>query len=351
MIVLSLKRFGITTGAAAAAAAKAATCSLLDGAKPMAVVVPTPIGLRLEIPIERYLARDQESCASVRKVAGDNPDVLDGAEVMACCSKFEGSGVHVEGGHGVGRVVRQGLRGKVGETAISPTAKQMIEQSVKEALAGRDQGVRVVVEVPDGPSLAANTMNPAVGIEGGVSILGTTGVEVPVSDEDYLDHIRVELCSLRFSSELAVLAPGNTSARVGRAIYGDVVVKVGDRIGESVSEAIARGFKRIVVVSMPGKLVKLASGIMNTHNRFGDARVETITHASVLAGVEGETLLRVASSKTVGEALTFLGEKKEVVMRIVAERALARLRELGSASLGVVACDEEGAVLAKVGDA
>jgi len=348
LILLSLKRYGITTGAAAAAAAKAATYDLLYDLRSSTVTIPTPIGLRLEIEVAAYSQRADERCATVNKVAGDNPDVLDGVEIRSCCARIQGNDVVVVGGEGVGKVTRPGLKTSVGESAISPIARDMIVQSVREVL--KDGGIRVTVEVPKGSILAKDTMNPDVGVEGGVSILGTTGIEVPVSDEDYMDHLRTELCVIKLSGDMLVVAPGNTSAEVGRRLYGDVVVKVGDRVGDTIIEALRKGFKRIVLVSLPGKLVKVAAGLMNTHSRYGDCRVETITHASVLAGVDEELLTKIASSKTVGEALSLLGQRKEEVMSIVAQRALFRLMSLGRASFGVVACDESGRVIARAGE-
>ncbi len=128
------------------------------------------------------------------------------------------------------------------------------------------------------------------------------------------------------------------------------MVKVGDLVGASVREAIGLGFRKVVVASLPGKAVKLAAGLLNTHSSVGDARIETITWAAVMAGINGETLRRIASSKTVGEALHYLGNAAGKVMGIIAERALTRLRKLGNASLEIVIFSDNGEVLARVGD-
>ncbi|MEM0373707.1 MAG: cobalt-precorrin-5B (C(1))-methyltransferase CbiD, partial [Sulfolobales archaeon] len=276
MILETLKRFGITTGAAAAAASKAAVLALL-GKPQLTVTIPTPIGLRLEIPIENVFKKEDMFCATVKKFSGDNPDILNGIEIVSCVSLIDEQRIIIEGGKGVGIVKRQGMKVPVGNKAINPIPSRMIEEAIREVI--RDKGVRVLIEVPNGENIAISTMNPEVGIEGGISILGTTGIEMPVSDEDYLEHIKCELNVIRSSSETIVISPGNTGASYSKAIYGNIVVKVGDRIGDTILQAIRAGFKRIILAGLPAKLIKVSIGILNTHNKYGDGRIETLTHA------------------------------------------------------------------------
>ncbi|MCG2909528.1 cobalt-precorrin-5B (C(1))-methyltransferase CbiD [Sulfolobaceae archaeon RB850M] len=345
-LITTLKRFGITTGAAASAAAKASVIFLKKDETPKSVTIPTPIGLRLEIPVENYEKKDDKACAEVRKFSGDNPDILDGVVINACSKCIDSDDVIVKGGEGIGVITRPGLKGEVGSKAISPTALEMIKEAVKEVV---DKGVEVEISVPNGEVLAKNTMNPVVGVVNGISILGTTGIEYPVSDEDYLDHIRTEMCVIKQSSPLIVLAPGNTSFEIAKKMYGDAVVKIGDRVGDSVRLASELGFSHIIVVSLPGKLVKVSAGILNTHNKYGDARIETLTHACVLAGIQ--KLDKIANSLTVSEALTYLtDEEKERVFKIICDKALKRLKALSKAKIGVIAIDEKGKVLAYSGE-
>ncbi len=249
----------------------------------------------------------------------------------------------------MGKVVRPGLSiPPMGEPAISPpTAKLMIESAVREVV---NAGVEVMIEVPNGEELAKATMNEDVGIVGGISILGTTGIEWPVSNETFIQHIKAQLTALRGGKyDGVVIASGNRAVSYAKAIYRMPVVKVGDLIGTSVKEAIGLGFHRVVIAMLPGKAVKLAAGLMNTHSSIGDARIETITWAAVMAGINGELLRRIAASKTVGEAVHYLGDAAGRVMRVIAERALGRLRRLGNASLEVVIFSEDGGeVLARV---
>jgi len=172
--MLTLKRFGITTGAAAAAAAKAAALAA-RGVAVDRVTIPTPIGLRLEVAVERVYREGEVWCAEVKKFSGDNPDVLDGAVIRACF-KEGGTGVVVKGGRGVGVGKRPGLPVPPGEHAINPVPRWMITEAVREA--GYASG-EVVVEVPDGEALAELTMNRDVGIEGGFLYLELRGLSFP----------------------------------------------------------------------------------------------------------------------------------------------------------------------------
>jgi len=351
MSVLStLKRFGITTGATAAASAKASVIFLVKNEKPKSVTIPTPIGLRLEIFVDSYEKREDEYCATVTKFSGDNPDVLDGIKVVSCSKRCE-SGIVIEGGRGIGAVTKPGLKLEIGSKAISPIARQMIIDAVKEVV---DGGVKIRVEVPEGERIAEKTMNKDVGVIGGISILGTTGIEYPVSDDDYLEHIKAEMCVIRtLGYQRVVLAPGNTSFELARRIFGDAVVKIGDRVGDSVKLAFEQGFSQVIIASLPGKITKVAAGLLNTHSKYGDARIETLTHASVLAKLPYYKLEKIADSLTVSEALTYLNEEeKKRVFSIIAERVIERLKRLAGEGkrVGVIIISDQGEILAKEGD-
>lgn len=340
--MLTLKRFGITTGAAAAAAAKAAALAA-RGVAVDRVTIPTPIGLRLEVAVERVYREGEVWCAEVKKFSGDNPDVLDGVVIRACF-KEGGTGVVVKGGRGVGVVKRPGLPVPPGEHAINPVPRWMITEAVREA--GYASG-EVVVEVPDGEALAELTMNRDVGIEGGISILGTTGIEFPTSDEDYIRHVEAELKYVRANSDLVVVASGNRAAEFSRMRFGDVVVKVGDLIGDAVKMAAGLGFAEIWVAGLPGKMVKVAAGAMNTHSRFCDARVETVVYAAVAAGVPAEVVKKAADSASVAEALIKLGPYRRDVLGVVARRARQRLEGYAGREVRVVIYMDSGEVAAE----
>jgi len=347
----TLKRFGITTGGAAAAASKAAVL-LMKGIETNRVVIPTPIGLRIEVPIDHEEAKGGgEFCASVKKFSGDNPDVLDGLEIISCVMPSEA--FSIEGGVGIGTVTKPGLRVEVGEKAINPVSRSMIQEAVREV--DPTLKVKVRIDVPKGEALAEDTMNQVVGVKGGISILGTTGVEYPVSDEDYMEHIKCELEAVRMSSESISLALGNTAVNFAK---GDApsypVVKIGDRVGDSLELASELGFTSIGIYGMPAKLMKVASGLMNTHNKFGDARVETMVFLSVLAGIQGEVLKKIASSTSVEEGFHYMGSLKYEVSNLLAKRVLFRIKNLKKVKanrphLKVVVIGYDGEKLAEVG--
>ncbi|ARM74776.1 cobalt-precorrin-5B (C(1))-methyltransferase CbiD [Acidianus manzaensis] len=344
-VIETLKRFGITTGATAAAGAKAATIMLLQNRKVDRVVIPTPIGLRIEIPIDDVNKIEEENkeeaCAKVTKFSGDNPDVLNNLEIISCVQRSQ-SDIQVFGDNGVGRITRPGLRETNGY-AISPTATEMIINAVKEVT---EKGIIVRVKVPNGEEISKHTMNPLIGIQGGISILGTTGIEMPVSDEDFIAHIVAELCYLKNKTDQVALAFGNTSFEIAKKL-GYETVKIGDRVGDSINSAIKEGFQKIVLVGLPGKMTKVAAGIFNTHHSYGDARIETITFASVLAGISREKLEKISRSKTVSEALSYLSfEEKKEVMKIIANRILERLNVNWKANFTVLIFDEKGEELA-----
>ncbi len=347
-LIDTLKRFGITTGGAASAASKAAVL-FSKGIEVDRVVIPTPIGLRIEIPISRLERKGEEFCASVQKFSGDNPDILNGIEVVSCVSPSES--FSIEGGEGIGIATKPGLRVGLGEKAINPMSRLMIEQAVKEV--EPDMKVKVKITVPKGEELAEDTMNQVVGIKGGISILGTTGIEYPVSDEDYIDHIKCELGSVRMSHDSVSLALGNTAVGFAKK-EGRPVVKIGDRVGDSLELAAEMGFRSISLYGMPAKLMKVASGIMNTHNKFGDARVETMVFLSVLAGINGEILKKIALSTSVEEGFHYMGELKYKVSELLANRVILRIKSLkkiknSKPNLKVVVIGYEGEKLAEVG--
>ncbi|WP_338603734.1 cobalt-precorrin-5B (C(1))-methyltransferase CbiD [Sulfolobus tengchongensis] len=348
MIINSLKRFGITTGAAAAAASKAAVIGLLNNERPKTVVIPTPIGLRLEIPVEKVEIHETVSCSEVRKFSGDNPDILDGLVIRSCVKLRDDNEIIIIGGKGVGKVTRSGLKGTIGDTAISPTVRDMIVNAIREI---SDKGFQVVIEVPNGEIIAEKTLNKLVGIVDGISILGTTGIETPVSDEDYLEHIKCELNVIRQNYDYVVISPGNLASNFASRLFdSNSIIKVGDRIGESIKLASVF-FKRIVLAGLPAKLLKVYAGIFNTHYTQGDARIESLTHASVIAGLPYEILVKIANSLSVEEAFTYMTkEQRKKVMSIVGEKIQSRIKNLQQdINFCVIIFDYDGEILSRVG--
>lgn len=270
-------RTGITTGACAAAAAKAAATVLLGGQPPQQVEVSLPGGQSLTVPILwAKLADDkQNATASVRKDAGDDPDVTNGLEVVVAVSFASGAETVFLGGQGVGTVTKPGLQIPPGQPAINPGPRRMIARAIADVTA---RPMCVEVAIPGGAEVAAKTYNPRLGIVGGLSVLGTTGIVRPYCKKALLDSLKCELdvaaaCGVR----ALVLTPGNIGAKAVRrrfTLADEQVVEVGNEWG-FVADALAKGyaFEAILIAGHPGKLAKLAGGDWDTHSSRSESAV------------------------------------------------------------------------------
>ena len=304
-------RCGYTTGACAAAAAGAAARMLLGGEAPATWPLATPGGVALELDIlEAERGSDFARCA-VRKDGGDDPDITDGVLVFATVRKAE-AGIAIDGGEGVGRVTRAGLDQPVGAAAINSVPRRMIREQVEAARerAGYSGGLSVVISIPGGEALARRTFNPRLGVEGGLSVIGTTGIVEPMSSAALVDTIRLELNMLRESgAKGAVLCPGNygeTFAREALGLDGAAIVSVGNFIGDAVDAAVELGFERLLLVGHIGKLAKLGIGARNTHSANGDGRMETLAACGLAAGSDADLAREVLACVTTDAALAAL---------------------------------------------
>ncbi|MDI9644546.1 MAG: cobalt-precorrin-5B (C(1))-methyltransferase CbiD [Candidatus Verstraetearchaeota archaeon] len=345
-------RYGLTTGACSAAAAKAAVIALL-GSPVDRVVIPTPIGIRFEIPVKCSKRLSEDSAvATVVKDAGDDVDATNKIEISAKVRMTSGSEITVRGGKGVGKVTKPGLAVPPGECAINPVPRRMIRDAVKEALpAGR--GAEVVIEIPEGEEVAKRTMNARLGIVGGISVLGTTGVVKPFSMAAYRRSLSPQIdIAMAKGHQRIFMVPGNIGERIVRDKLnppGDSIVQTGDFVGYMLDRAVEKGAKEIVLVGHAGKLVKLAVGIFNTHHKMGDARAEVIAAYAGAAGADPETIRRILRSNTTEEAAGIL--KGAGLLRAtfdaIAERVKAKASERvgGKAKIGAVIVSLDGQVL------
>lgn len=339
-------RYGFTTGSCAAAAAKAAAYMLLSGREKKQIEIDTPKGIRYHAEIEEISRREDEVSCGVRKDGGDDPDVTTGSLVCARVrieSADAGNGatecnwgdpeIRIDGGIGVGRVTKPGLDQPVGNAAINHVPREMIEKEVREVCGVFDYRGRILVEiyVPDGEALADKTFNPRLGIEGGISILGTTGIVEPMSRQALLDTIRVELNMKRAEGEtIAFISPGNYGLEFMKRAYGydlDKSVKCSNFIGETLDMAAELGFEKLLLTGHIGKLVKVAGGIMNTHSREADCRMEILAAASLRAGAETDVLNQILECISTEEAVRILDTAglKEKAMQIVMDRIIFHL--------------------------
>lgn len=321
-------RCGFTTGSCAAAAAKAAAETLLTGERQefSEIVTPKGIPLRIEIPI---VAQNEDSvvCA-VKKDGGDDPDATDGILIFAEVSRIP-SGIEITGGEGIGRVTKAGLDQPVGAYAINSVPRKMIAAAVEEIAEKYEDhgGFKIKITAPDGAKIAKKTYNPRMGIEGGISIIGTTGIVEPMSNSALIETIRLETKMRKaegFKSLLLTLGNYSRNFIQSRMPFAlEKSVKCGNFIGESIGTAIEQGFENVLIVGHIGKLVKLGAGIMNTHSGQADGRMDVLVTCGVLAGAGTELLKKIPDCATVDAALDILadGGFLEKVLEILAERA------------------------------
>lgn len=353
---MSFLRYGITTGACAAAAAKAALITLLD--KPVERVgVPTPIGLRLEVPVEKcWKIGVGRAAASVIKDSGDDLDVTHGLRIEAAVKLTEDGKVVIKGGEGIGIVTKPGLPVAVGEPAINPVPRIMIENAVKEVLPP-GKGVEVLLEVPAGKEIAEKTFNRKLGIVGGISILGTTGVVKPYSVIAYRQSLVPQIdVALASGHECLVLVPGNIGAKFAKQVFNvpeDAIVQTGDFVGYMLRKAVAKGARKIVLLGHVGKLVKLAAGIFNTHHKMGDARKEVIAAYAGAAGATPQLVSQILQANTAEDAATLLREAKLAAQtfNMIAEKIRLRCTEKveGKAQITVILLSLGGEILGTSG--
>ena len=310
-------RCGYTTGTCAAAASRAAAELLLRGELVPAVTVSTPAGIDVVVEVEEHESGDGWAQCAVQKDSGDDPDVTNGALVYSRIEFADEPGIHVDGGIGVGRVTREGLDQPVGAAAINSTPRRMIAEQVEEAASAAghdtaDRGLLATISIPAGVVLAAKTFNPRLGIEGGISVLGTSGVVKPMSEDALISSIELEMNTLRVRGvEDLLIVPGNYGRDFACGqleLNMDEAVSCSNYFGPTLDAACVLGFKRLLIVGHIGKMAKVAGGIMNTHSRVADCRVEVLTAHAALVGAPQDAVRRIMEAATTDAALDVLGE-------------------------------------------
>ena len=361
-------RYGFTTGSCAAAASKAAIYMLITGKEKNSITIDTPKGLIYNAEILDIRRGENEVSCAVRKDGGDDPDVTSGALVYSSVkfvskkeaadylqpgaklsdnpedSRYEYS-VIIDGGEGVGRVTKPGLDQKVGEAAINSVPRQMIEKEVRDVcdLFDVKEDIKVIIFVPNGAEIAKKTFNPRLGIEGGISIIGTSGIVEPMSTNAILETIRVELNQRKaLGFDYVSISPGNYGLDFMRDTYGydlDKSVKCSNFIGKTIDMAGELGFKEILLVGHIGKLIKVAGGIMNTHSKEADCRMEIMSAIAIKHFTPEDTVRKILECVTTEEAAKLLREcgKCDEVMNEAADRVCENLEKRAGGSI-VVEC-------------
>ncbi len=322
-------RFGYTTGTCAAAASKAAAQMLLSGEEIREILFLTPKGILLNLEILHIeKGEDFVSCA-VRKDAGDDPDMTDGLEIFSIVKKIRDSKIVLDGGPGVGRVTKKGLEQPVGNAAINKVPRSMILKAVEDVCSEYDYegGLEIIISVPKGEEAARKTFNPRLGIQGGISILGTSGIVEPMSESALIKTIEVEMRQrIENGSRFLLVTPGNYGSAYLKEHMDlplEEAMKCSNYVGETIDMAVSMGVEGILFVSHIGKFIKVAAGIMNTHSRCADARAEVLAANAMRAGISAKTALDILNTVTTDEALVLIEREgklqdtiKEVTDRI-----------------------------------
>ena len=352
-------RWGYTTGTCAAAASLAAAVMLLRGRRMEQVSLTTPKGVRLDLEVEEMETGENCVCCGVRKDAGDDPDVTDGLMVYSqvrlpdadsggagdareagddrnACGDYvyekDGLRLILSGGVGVGRVTKCGLSCEVGKAAINPVPRQMIFEQVAGVC--RESGFKGVlsieIRVPEALKVADKTFNSRLGIQGGISILGTSGMVEPMSETALLDTIRLELRQrIRKGEKNLLVTPGNYGENFVGTVLGlglGQAVKCSNFIGSTIDMAVEEGAESILLIGHGGKLIKLAAGIMNTHSSWADGRMEILAAHGAACGAKRELVEQIMEAVTVDEGLRLL-ETEDGLREQVMKRVMARLEQ------------------------
>ena len=356
-------RCGYTTGSCAALASQAATKMLLGAPDVATATILTPKGLSVTADVlEISRGEGRVSCA-IRKDGGDDVDATDGmlvyseARVVECgASEADGAAdggaepaggcrVLIDGGVGVGRVTMPGLDQPVGNAAINHVPREMIEREVQAVCADRgfEGTIGIVISAPEGVEIAGKTFNPRLGIEGGVSILGTTGIVEPQSLQALLDSIRTEARAYAAQSSRIVITPGSYGEAFLKTYElpkGVPELKFSNFLGDTLDELAIDGFEDVLLVSHIGKLAKVAGGIMNTHSRTADCRTEIFCAHAACAGADTETCRRILGAATSDACLDIIEEAglTDAVLASLADAIQDRLehRVAGAYRIGAV---------------
>ena len=314
-------RTGYTTGTCAAAATKAALKTLVNGEKLAKVNVSLPKDKHIVIDIAWIRYENEKSVtAAVIKDGGDDPDVTNGAEIWSTVSLSETSNkIIIDGGKGVGRVTKPGLGLEIGNAAINPTPLEMISHAIDEILGQQQKnryGLSILISVPKGEEIAKKTDNPRLGIIGGISILGTTGIVIPYSTASFAASIRQSIdVSKAMGSDSVILTTGGRSEDFARDIFGNSIadhayIQIGDFIGFSIKQCAIKKIKKAYVIGFIGKLTKMAMGVKQTHVKGSHVDMNFLAELAIRCGANNELVKKIKVANTarhVGELVDQFG--------------------------------------------
>ena len=362
-------RCGYTTGRCPGAGAKAAAAMLFSGEEIRQVSLMTPKGIELYLEVEKIQRENESVSCAIQKDSGDDPDVTNGLLVFARVKKEKGTAdtafyegnLSLDGGVGVGRITHPGLEQKVGQAAINQIPRKMIFDAVREICLqkGYQGELSVEISIPEGEDVAKKTFNPRLGIRGGISVLGTSGIVEPMSEKALTDTIYLEMKMLRSSGyERCYIVPGNYGMDFlteQLELDAELTVKCSNYVGEAIEDARLLGMKGILLIGHVGKWVKLAAGVMNTHSRQADCRMEVLAVHAAMQGADRESVCRIMQCLNTTEALKTIRQLGilEQVMASVMERIDFYLsgRAGGEFEIGAIMFSNEDGILGKTPNA
>ena len=343
-------RSGITTGTCAAAAAKAALLAC-QGQTPATVDVCTPQGIILHVPIASYSCQANRGQARVIKDAGDDPDITHGVEIVATVDIHDNKGVLIKAGTGVGTITKPGLSVPVGYPAINPGPHKMITDAVLDVLP-QDKGATITISIPSGEILAKRTLNPFLGVEGGLSIIGTTGIVEPMSEEGFKNSLTPQISVVKaLGYHDIVFAPGKIGQDIAInkcMLPKEIVIQTSNFIGHMLESAAEYKMRRVLLFGHLGKLVKVAAGIFHTHNRVADARLETLAAYMAANGAPREAVQKILNCTTTEAAMPIIKEySMTCIYDLLAARASERAERyvFGDLKVGTVIVTLSGEIL------
>lgn len=322
-------RYGYTTGSCATAASKAATMMLLTGKQIKNVAIHTPKGWDLNLSVTDIRIEEHSVSCAIVKDSGDDPDITNGIKIYAKVNYNQGQVLNIYGGIGVGKVTKEGLGIEVGKSAINKTPLKMIEEAVTEII-GTGVGLDIEIYVPRGEVVAKRTFNKRLGILGGISIIGTTGIVEPMSEDAFKESLALEMSMqmIHKVDRTLLFVPGNYGLAhcKNNNIKTDNALKTSNFIGYMMEQACVNKAKKVLLVGHIGKLSKVAIGIYHTHSRVADGRFESIVAHLLRIDSSKKLMKQVLMSNTTEEAVKLIiQEKQEHVFTLMAESIQERL--------------------------
>lgn len=323
---------GYTTGSCAAGAAKAATYMILTKETLETVNIDTPKGIPLNLKVENVDINNAFAQCSIQKDGGDDIDATHKMHIYAKAELIDSNEIIIDGGIGIGRVTKKGLGIEIGKAAINKTPISMIQSEVRKVI-GDTKGVKITIFAPEGETIAKKTFNPRLGIVGGISIIGTTGIVEPMSDEGWKKSLSIELEMKKAQGmDKVILVPGNHGEmfiKESLGIDSKYIVRTSNFIGYMLKEAQRIGFKKILMAGHLGKYVKIAGGIFNTHSKVADARNEILIANLALMNAPFELINKVNECLTTEEFIEILEDDKykkyKEIYNILSEKCKKRI--------------------------